>query len=526
MMDDGQKSEEQRTIEQQVAEQQRKSERQNNRQWFFTIGTVLAVLATTISVLSDSVGVWEFLKNSDIVPVTAESVSPKIALELNETATPEVTEKATPTLTVTPTSAAVGTPTATPLPVMAAENERLLIVAQFANFASDASFNVAGRIHEALNMQVQAARLEDTRVAIWPDVVSDNGKATSILEGTGAALVIWGEYDSGRVRVRFSLAGGGAELDWQRLLGAPTELSTTINLDVPRETQALALMALGRLYRTAGDMTRARAAFAQALAQQPSDVDTVATLTFYLAVLDAAATPPALDRAIEGYTKVIEMRPQWFNARYNRGLTYLMRYWAELAADDLNLAIGDFTWTLGIKSNYAEAYINRAIAYYARNGEGDLDASVDDLTSAIRYNPLSYRAFYNRGLSYIRLDKPERWIADLRRALELAPTFWVSNHALCWGYALDEQAEDALPYCDEAVANDASGSTRDARGLVLVELGRLDEATADFEHYLAWLDTQPEVWSELNNRQIYEELLAGLRLGENRVTPEILAQLR
>lgn len=509
-------------MEQKSAEEQRKSVRERSRQWFFTIGTALAVLATTISVLSDSVGVWEFLKDSDVVPLTAESRSAKVVLESTETPTPSPSPYATPTSTAT----SAGTLTATPLPVMAADQERLLIVAQFANFVSDASFNVAGRIHEALNKQVQAARLEDTRVAIWPDVVSDNSKASSILEGTGAALIIWGEYDSGRVRVRFTLAGGGAELDWQRLLGAPTELSTTINLDVPRETQALAMMALGRLYRTAGDMTRARAAFAQALAQQPSDVDTVATLTFYLAVLDAAATPPALDGAIDGYTKVIEMRPQWFNARYNRGLTYLMRYWATTAAEDLNLAIDDFTWTLGIKSNYAEAYINRAIAYYARHGEGDLEASVADLTAAIQYNSASYRAFYNRGLSFIRLDKPDRWIADLTRALELSPTFWVANHALCWGYALDQMAEDAMPHCDEAVANDASGSTRDARGLALAELGRLDEATADFEQYLAWLDTQPEAWSELNNRHIYEDILDGLRSGENRLTPEILAQLR
>jgi tetratricopeptide (TPR) repeat protein len=338
--------------------------------------------------------------------------------------------------------------------------------------------------------------------------------------------MIWGEYDSGRVRVRFTLEEGGTELDWQRLLGAPTELSTTINLDVPRETQALALMTVGRLYRNAGEMTKARAAFAQALAQQPSDQDTVATLTFYLAVLDAAASPPALDRAIDGYTKVIEMRPEWFNARYNRGLAYLTRYWHTAEPENLDAAIADFTWTIEAKSNYAEAYINRGIAYYARDDEGDLDESIADLTSAIRYNPSAYRAYYNRGLSYIRLDQKERWVADLNKALELAPTFWVAHHALCWGYALDSMPEDGLSHCDEALANDDSGSVQDGRGLIMAELGRLDEAIADLEQYVAWLETQPEVWSELNNRHIYEDILEGLRAGENRVTPERLESLR
>jgi tetratricopeptide (TPR) repeat protein len=418
------------------------------------------------------------------------------------------------------------TPTGTSLPVQAAPDEQLLVVAQFTNFAMDANYNVAGRIQEALAAQMEAARLEDTRVEVWPDSVADNVEAVSVLNVTGAAMIIWGEYDSGRVRVRFTLPAGGQEVEWERLLGAPTELSTTINLDLPRETQALALMTLGRLYRDRNEMEKARAAFAQALAQQPGDIDTVATLTFYLAILDAAASSPDLARAIARYTEVIELRPEWFNARYNRGLAYLNLFWLTAEAANLDAAIADLTWTLGVKSNYAEALINRAIAYYARNGDDDLDASITDLTAAIRYSPTSYRAYYNRGLAYIRLDKQERWLADLRKTLQLAPSFWVAHHALCWGYALEGMAEEGLPHCEEAARADASGSTRDGRALVMVQLGHLEEAAADIELYLAWLDEQPEVWSTLNNRPIYEEILAGLRLGEMRVTPQVLEQLR
>jgi tetratricopeptide (TPR) repeat protein len=502
----------------------RVSLRDRSRQWFLTIGTVLALLATIIGFLSDSVGVLEFLQGSiEPEPVATENFASRtVVLSPTDTVAPSPTLSPEPSATATPTAP----PTPTPLPVLAAGDERLLVVAQFTNFVVDANYNVAGRIYEALAAQVKAARLEDTRVEVWPEVVEDNTTANEVLALTKAALMIWGEYDSGRVRVRFTQAGGGAELEWQRFLGAPTELSTTINLDVPRESQALALMALGRLYRNEGDMARARAAFAQALAQQPSDQNTVATLTFYLAILDAAATPPALDNAIDGYTRVIGMRPEWFNARYNRGLAYLTRYWTNGEGGDLDNAIDDFTWALEVKGNYAEAYINRAIAYYARKGEGDLEKSVDDLTTAIRFSPNSYRAYYNRGLSYIRIKQRAQWISDLNRALELAPNFWVSHHALCWGYALDQLPEEGLPHCDEAVASDASGSTRDGRGLILAQMGRLDEAAADLEHYLAWLDTQPQVWSELNNRAIYEEILEGLRAGENLVTVERLEALR
>jgi tetratricopeptide (TPR) repeat protein len=492
------------------------------RQWLFSIGTALALLAAIISFLSDSVDVLQFLRGDVATPVPIEELASKIVLErlITNTSTPEATALPTPTATT------VVTPPATPLPVMAAADERLLIVAQFTNFTVDANYNVAGRIQEELAAQVAAARLEDTSVVVWPDEVADNLTAIQVLQATHATLVIWGEYDSGRVRVRFTLADSGKEMDWQRYLGAPTELVTTINLDVPRETQALALMTLGRLYRNGGDLKRARAAFAQALAQHPSDQDTVATLTFYLAALDAGAEPANLDRAIAGYTTVIELRPDWFNARYNRGLAYLTRYWQVAEKIDLDRAIDDFSWTLDVKNNYTEALINRSIAFYARNGEGDLDAAINDLTAAIRYSPNSYRAYYNRGLTYIRLNQQEAWINDLAKALVIEPSFAAAHHALCWGYALDQLPDKGIVHCDAAVESNDSGSTLDGRGLVLAELGKLDEAAGDLEKYLAWLDTQPEVWSQINNRKIYEDLIVGLQSGENPVTPEILARLR
>jgi tetratricopeptide (TPR) repeat protein len=502
-------------------ESKRLSLRERSRQWFITIGTVLALLTTIIGFLSDSLGVLEFVQGYFSPAPSTPDVTERVALDPvadppTLAAAPEPT--ATPTITVTPSP--------TPIPVVAAENERLLIVAQFTNFTVDANYNVAGRIQEALSKQVASAKLEDTRVVVWPEAVEDEATAFDVLQATNATLVIWGEYDSGRVRVRFSVAGGGEELEWERFLGTPTELSTTINLDVPREAQVLALTTLGRLYRSAGESERARAAFAQALEQQPSDEDTIATLNFYLAVLDAAASPPALDRAIEAYTTVIEMRPEWFNARYNRGVAYLDRYWQSGEVVYLDLAIEDFTWTVDAESNYVKAYTNRAIAYYARNGEGDLDAAIADSTTAIEYSPTAYRAYYNRGLAYIKLGSQDQWVADLNKALEIAPDFWVTHHALCWGYALDQMPEEGLAHCDEAVKKDPSGSTRDGRGLILAQLGRLEEAAADLELYLGWLDTQPAVLSEVNHRAIYEEILEGLQAGENRVTADNLAQLR
>jgi hypothetical protein len=118
------------------------------------------------------------------------------------------------------------------------------------------------------------------------------------------------------------------------------------------------------------------------------------------------------------------------------------------------------------------------------------------------------------------------WEADLDRTLQLAPDYWLAHHAFCWGYALDEMPEEAMPHCNIAHDHDASGSTLDGRGLALAEMGRLEEAEIDLATYLGWLDTQPEAWSMLNNRTVYEEILAGLHAGENPVNAEVLARLR
>lgn len=487
---------------------------ERTRQWLLATGTVLALVGTVLGFLMDSLGLVEYVQQLGAPPTPTPALSQPTPQQLAVLLTPS------------PTLPPTATPTPTPLPVIAGENEQLLLVAQFANYGGAAGFNVAGRISEALEGQIQAARLEDTRVAIWPDSIDTPRAAAEVVARTRAAMMIWGEYDSGRVRVRFVLPEGGAEVDWQRLLSGPDELSTTINLDVPRETQALTLMALGRLYRDAGDLARARAAFAQALAQRPSDTNTVATLTFYLAFLDATANPPALDAAIAGYSSAIEIQPDWVNARYNRGLAYLQRFWADANPADLDAAAEDFTWTLGVRPTYVEALVNRGIVYFTRAAPDDFGLALGDFREALRLDARAYRALYNRGLTYIRLDQRAEWEQDLLAALAIAPDFWLIDHALCWGYALDNDPADALPHCDKAAAHDPTGSVLDARGLILAELGRLDEAAADLRRYIGWLETQSPVWQERNGHDLYMQIIAGLEVGENPITPEILAQLR
>jgi len=146
---------------------------EKSRRWFVAIGTVAAIAATTIGFLSDSVGVWQFLKNYEATATPIDTLPSNIALAAVITDTVIVTATSLPTATPSLTATPLITPTNTPIPVAAAPNERLLLVAQFSNFATDASYNVAGRIDDALSDQVTAAQLADTRVAEWPNTIGD-----------------------------------------------------------------------------------------------------------------------------------------------------------------------------------------------------------------------------------------------------------------------------------------------------------------------------------------------------------------
>ena len=120
-------------------------------------------------------------------------------------------------------------PTATP--IVSAAGETLILVGEFANYSPDQGFNVAGRLQETLADEIAAADLISTTAHVWPHVLLDSAAAERVLIGSHAAMVIWGEYDSGRVRVHLSTAG--ASTDWEKLLPSPAELSTTINFEAP-----------------------------------------------------------------------------------------------------------------------------------------------------------------------------------------------------------------------------------------------------------------------------------------------------
>ena len=115
-------------------------------------------------------------------------------------------------------------------------------------------------------------------------------------------------------------------------------------------------------------------------------------------------------RAVDAYSKAIELDPTCAPAYTDRGDAYLDLGVALRALDDYNRAIE-------LDPTCAPAYSNRGNAY--RDLGKDLRA-LDDYNRAIELDPTYVRAYYNRALVYDDRQQYQRAFRDYYKALELS----------------------------------------------------------------------------------------------------------
>jgi tetratricopeptide (TPR) repeat protein len=335
--------------------------------------------------------------------------------------------------------------------VPAAPGETLVLVSQFANYSERVGYNVAGRIREALQEEFEEETLADSRVGIWAEPLADRDEAVQMGQEYGATLVIWGEYDSGRVLANFTLPSEQEGVRTVRQVTTPADLSAIINTELPTTARWVALISLGQVYYAADQYEQALAAFERALNYPPGEESALASAYFALGYIYGLQGDS--DQAIAYYARAIEQNP-----------------------------------------SLASAYNNRGVAYLGQGGESNLQRAISDFGQAIELVPTFAAPYLNRGLAYFALGEAydQQSLADLKQAHTLQPDAPGPNNALCWELSLLVQPEDALPYCENAVATDPTALSRDSRGLTYALLGRTEEAINDLEAFLAWLDTQPE----------------------------------
>ncbi len=354
----------------------------------------------------------------------------------------------------------IGTRRAAEYPV-ALEGETLIAVAPFVNYtAGGQGFNVTGRLMAALDEELAAAGLGDARTVELPRAIGSEEEARAAAERSRAALVIWGEYDSGRALARFETAPGGvAESRGGRVVdiaSSPSELPAVINVGLTEETRRAALAALGGLYLERGEHDRAKSALARALRLERSeDPAARANLRFLLGRAYQGGALADQDEAIWLFTQALEAEPRSVETLNARAVSYLDRgregdadravadlaraaaiaperartlvnlgvAYGERGADgDAGAALAAFSEALSLEPDYAAALVNRAAAYSERGADGDARRALDDLERAIALDGGLASAYLNRGIAFIERGgdgDDELAMADFNRAVSL-----------------------------------------------------------------------------------------------------------
>lgn len=114
-------------------------------------------------------------------------------------------------------------------------------------------------------------------------------------------------------------------------------------------------------------------------------------------------------RAIQDYSKAIELDKGMRDAYYNRGIL-LAR------AKKLDEALKDFSEFLRMEPGAADAYSNRGSVYFQM---GKLDLALADFNSALKLNPNDADLLYNRALVSLAKGNKNAAMEDLKKAARM-----------------------------------------------------------------------------------------------------------
>ena len=433
------------------------------RRWGLWIAVPAAALAVVAAI---AVGLALVDLSGEPGHIVAETIEPSTDVPRN----PEHTLAATSEPPVDPTSA--------PDHPVAESGEALIVIAPFANYtAGQLGFNIRGRLRQSINREIAAAGLESIRIDDWMETVTGHRAALSAAEQSGAAIVIWGEYDSGRVLANLtSTPTENESLGPQvvEIATSPSELPTAINIDLTAEVRSVALLTLSQVYLQREEYEPAKTVLYQALEHSPSDPAALANLRYRLGQAYLGGEYADLDEAIWRFTEVLEVQPRSADTYSSRGLAYLERG----RPGDEDLAIADLSRASELAPHLASAYLNRAAAYIARGRTGDPDRALDDLERAIDAGVEGPGVFVNRAAVYLERGHAgdlDLAFEDLERAIDIDPslaTAWVNrgNARLQRGNdgdieqavadftkAIDLAPDNPLGYYNRALAHSEAG---------------------------------------------------------------------
>ncbi len=111
------------------------------------------------------------------------------------------------------------------------------------------------------------------------------------------------------------------------------------------------------------------------------------------------------EEAIKGFTKAIELKPNFKEAYLNRGV-------AKDKSGDWVGAIVDYNKAIQLKPDYAQGYVNLG---NVKLEDKDWDGAIKDFTKAIELKPDYPKAYTDRARAYIGLGENDKAQRDLKK---------------------------------------------------------------------------------------------------------------
>lgn len=153
-----------------------------------------------------------------------------------------------------------------------------------------------------------------------------------------------------------------------------------------------------------------------------------------------------------------------------------------LKRKDYDRAIENFTKAIQLNPKYSEAYNNRGIAFVAK---GNYEKALADYNTAIELNPEFFYAFINRGKLYSDQVNHQQAIKDYSRAIELNPDNAVAYYDRANSYSSQRNFEPAIRDYSRAIElNPEYNLAYNNRSLVYSEIGELEKSKDDLIQYL------------------------------------------
>lgn len=240
----------------------------------------------------------------------------------------------------------------------------------------------------------------------------------------------------------------------------------------------------GYAYYEQGDFNKAIEAYTRALEIEPRFVEAYSNrgMAYY--------AQGRFDQAIVDYNQALGLSPRDAKARLNRGAVYHR-------LGQFDLAQADYSQSIASDPAFAAAYSNRGMTLAA---QGRFDQALLDYTKALELNPTSADVYINRADIYRKTGTVEQALSDYARALELDP----QNAAVYMNrgnlYFSRGDFDKALADYNSAIAiNPGQADFYSNRGVLYYGIGRLDEALADYNAALVIAPANPRLY---NNRAL------------------------